>query len=82
MSDRMPLHTIDIPTREAVTPAALEAGDLVVRMFRSCGIDPRKAVTNEMCVTMAQMWTCGRYTDSDFRRACANMLIFNPKLAL
>lgn len=77
MLDRMDLHTVDIPPRAVARAAA----DIVIDAFRANGIDPRKAINNLMCQSLAVEWSHGRMTRAEFDHACRNLLILNPKLA-
>jgi hypothetical protein len=77
---RLPLHTLNIPPRD---PKEVQraAGRIVVDALRANGIDPRKAVDNPMCQSLAVEWSRGRMTRVEFDHACRNLLILNPKLA-
>jgi hypothetical protein len=74
---RLPLHTINIPPRDPLNAAA----GIVIEAFRANGIDPRKAIDNPMCQSLAVSWSRGRMTRVEFDHACRNLLILNPKLA-
>jgi uncharacterized protein YijF (DUF1287 family) len=74
---RLPLHRLDIPPRDPLGAAA----DIVIAALRANGIDPRKAVDNPMCQSLAVEWSRGRMTRVEFDHACRNLLILNPKLA-
>jgi hypothetical protein len=79
MTDRLPLHTINIPDNAAKIRAA--AGQLVIDALREAGIDPIKAVHNPLCVALVHEWGHSLMTRETFIHSCRNLLIMNPALA-
>jgi hypothetical protein len=76
---RLPLHTLNIPPRD---PKEVQraAGRIVVDAFRANGIEPRKAIDNPMCQSLAVSWSRGEIDRATFDHCCRNLLILNPKL--
>lgn len=58
------------------------AAQIVMDALREFGVDPAKAIFNEMIRECSQAWARGEMTREEFKRCCENMLIFNPSLAL
>lgn len=80
MTDRMPLHKLDVPhDPEKIRNAA---GGIVIDALIEAGIDPRKAIRNQMCIALAGEWSQAKMTRAQFVHSCRNLLILNPGLAL
>lgn len=59
-----------------------KAGQIVIDALRECGIDPMKAARNLMMQQLVMTWGRGEMARETFLRACRNMKILNPSLAL
>lgn len=79
---KMEMQSIEIPSSPVVTQQHLDYADGAIRIMRKVGLNPKKALANEMAIACFREWGKGNSTQAEYEHQLKILLILNPSLGI